>query len=367
VGAARLTPDPDRVRRLRARAQRLDRAADATPHDLARRLAGIPAQHPPAIPLVLRARTRAGTEHDVERATRDRSVIRTWAMRGTLHLLAADDAGWMVGLLGPIAAAADAPRRRRLGLDDDATHRGKTLLAAVLAQRGPSTRVELVEALAARGLAMDPKSQAPIHLIHYAACHGVLCLGPDRDRESTYVRTADWIGEARPVDEERGLAELARRYLGAFGPAGAADLAAWAGIGLMRARRALRLIADELAPAGDGGWLPRGVAADAPPAPTRLRPLFDPYLLGYASRDLVLDPAHGAAVRRGGGFIRPTLLHEGRIVATWRHERRAAEIRVTITPFAPLPEVVWADVEREAADVGRHLGLRGVLTTPAAT
>lgn len=372
MGQAGLIPGDDTVRRLRARAQRLDRgAADATPYGILRHLCGIPAQWMPSTPLVLRARTAGGDGAALDRARRDqRSVVRTWAMRGTLHLLAADDVAWVVGLLGAIADAADRPRRLQLGLDDDASERGAAAVAHILETRGPSTRAEIVDALADRDIVLDPKSQAPPHLLSHAARIGLICFGPDRDDgEPTYVRTEDWIGPQRPADPDRALAELARRYLGAFGPAGIGDLAAWSGAGRQRARRALELIADELTQvraAGADMWMPKSVPTAPDASPTRLLPLFDPYLLGYASRDLVLAREHAKQVQRGGGYIRPTLLWDDRVAATWSQQRRGGRLAVEIEPFAPLPDRAWADVEREVADIGRYLRLEAITNLPPA-
>jgi winged helix DNA-binding protein len=99
----------------------------------------------------------------------------------------------------------------------------------------------------------------------------------------------------RAFEPDRALAELTRRYLGAHGPAGAADLAAWSGIGLRRARRGLELVAGELRAvriAGGPGWMlaaaPQRASRSARPQ-VALLGHFDPYLLGYADRDLVLD------------------------------------------------------------------------------
>src|SRR5260370_41141456 len=100
----------------------------------------------------------------------------------------------------------------------------------ILSNQGPLTRAELVEQLAVRGIRLE--GQAVPHLIFRAALEGIVCLGPDRGAKPTYVLIDDWIDRGRALSLPRvaACAELALRYLAAYGPAGAGGLAAWAGL-----------------------------------------------------------------------------------------------------------------------------------------
>src|SRR6266545_3339474 len=239
----------DQVRLLRLRSQRLTGIRPGDVHEVVRVMGGIQAQDTPASRLAVRPRGDGLDARAVHGAcNRERSLVRTWAMRGTLHMLAAEDVGWLVALLGPVFAAANRRRRLQLGLDDDRCARGLRAIGKVLGAHGPLPRGELVSRLAGGGVALDPRSQAPAHLVAYAAMQGLVCRGPDLDDdEPTYVLLDDWVGDRRPaLDPEAALAELTRRYLGAHGPATPADLAAWAGIAAGRARRGFELVAGEL-------------------------------------------------------------------------------------------------------------------------
>lgn len=279
-----------------------------------------------------------------------RSVVWTWALRGTLHLVAAADVGWMLGLLGPIFAAAGRPRRLALGLDDELCERALEATREILAGEAALTRSELVARLAGRGVAIDADGQAPAHLVGYAALRGVVCrLGPAR--EPRYALLDEWLGAApAAVEPDQALATLARRYLDGHAPAGPEDLAAWSGIGLRRARRAFELIADEPRAAA------RPLRQRSPHAV--LLAHFDPYLLGYASRDLVLDSRFAKRIQAGGGFIQPALLVDGRVAGTWTRRRRGARLDITLEPFAELAQGALEALERDAADVARFLGTR---------
>ena len=236
-----MTGEADRLRLLRMRAQRLLGRRPRDVGAVVRGVGGLQAQDTPASRLAVRVRSAGLDEAAVRRAcNRDRSVVRTWVMRGTLHMVAAEDVGWLVGLLGPRFAAGNRRRRLQLGLDDRLCERALEVLPAVLAG-GPLSRAELVRGLAAKGVRIDPGGQAPAHLVGLAALRGLICRGPDLDGdEASYVLLEDWVG---PAGGRRGvlggddaLAELARRYLGGHGPAAPEDLAAWSGLALGRAR-----------------------------------------------------------------------------------------------------------------------------------
>jgi hypothetical protein len=355
------------VRLLRLRSQRLAGPPAATAHEAVRQVAGLQAQDTRAARLAVRARSAGLTAAAVRRAcNQERSLVRTWLLRGTLHMVAAEDVGWLVGLLGPMVAAGGAGRRRQLGLDEATCERGLEAIHEVLAGAGPLTRAELVRGITAGGVALDPRSQAPAHLVAYAAARGLLCRGPDLDGdEPSYVLLADWVGEGPALEPGAALAELARRYLAGHGPADARDLAAWSGLPLRQARRGLDAIAgelDEVRAGGEPAWVLAGAGAPRAARPrVRLLGHFDAYLLGYRSRELVLAAPFARRIQAGGGMIRPAVLLDGRVVGTWRQRRGRERLEVVVEPFERLERAVLAALEAEAADVGRFLGTGAAL------
>ncbi len=373
-----LTAGQLRARRLRAHLLGGPRAGSVVA--AAGHLGGLQAQAAPPARLAVRARTNGLTAADVDRASGSgREVTRTWAMRGTLHMVATPDVRWMVSLLGPVFAAQGRRRREQLGLDDATCERALTALAAILAGSPPLTRAELVARLAAEGISIDPRTQQPPHLLGYAANRALICRGPDGPGEEPYVLLDEWAPDAPSLGRDESLAELARRYLGGYGPAAAADFAAWSGLPAADARRAWDLIAGALVPvtaAGSGERLAAlaggdGLDARADLAP-RLLGHFDPFLLGYRDRGLVLDSRHAKRIQAGGGFIQPAVIVDGRVAGTWRLARDArpsGTARLTVEPFTTLPEASLAGLAAEAADIGRFLGAGvtfGIGPAPAA-
>jgi hypothetical protein len=177
------------------------------------------------------------------------------------------------------------------------------------------------------------QGQAAIAVVRRAALAGVLCEAGVRGREELYGRL-----DAGPLpDRDAALAELGRRYAAAHAPATAADLAAWSGLPAADVRRAW-------AAASEGGHSGAVAPEVDEPAGVRLLPAFDEWLLGWADRDLVLDPERRPAVLVGG-IIRPVVIVDGRVAGTWRLDRPRRKVEVL--PFAPIP----SGLDEEIADV----------------
>ncbi|GJF27996.1 hypothetical protein KNE206_06960 [Kitasatospora sp. NE20-6] len=327
------------ARRMHAQFGRPDPATA----EVARTSGGVQAQDGPAARLALRARGVADPAGPA-RAAAAGDVVTLALMRGTLHLVPAADARWLLGLFATRNLAAGARRRRELGLTDEVCARALDLLPGLLDV--PRSRAALIGLLNARGLGVDPKGQAPAHLIGYASAHGVLCRGADLGaREPGYVPLP--AGGPAPADP---AAELAGRYLAAFGPAGPGDFAAWAGLPVSEARRAVEAAAPEEASPG----LFAAAGSPEPPAggpAVRLLGAYDGYLLGYRSREVMLAEPYARRINAGGGVIRPAVVADGRIVGTWRRE--GAE--PVVEPFGPLPRGVRAALADEVAAVAAYL------------
>ena len=319
-----------------------------------------------AAALGMRARCAGLQVSDVKRALNDeRSIVRTWLMRGTLHVIAAEDLRWLVDLLGPIFVRAGATRHAQLGLDDDLKARGLAAIRRILTDAGPLTRYELVDRLRRLDVVVDAKAQAPIHLIRLAALQGILCLGPDRDDgESTYVLLDSWVRPAPRRSRETALAELARRYFAAYGPASVEDLVAWSGVPLTEARSAVsgaKAGLTEVTIQGRPGFvLKQRLRPEVAPAnaDVRLLPTFDTYLLGYRRRDLAVPLPLQRRLQRGGGWLHPAVVVNGRAVAAWTLRRSGGRGQVVVEASAPIHVAVRAGIEAEVADISRFLNMK---------
>jgi hypothetical protein len=309
--------------------------------------------------LGVRARADGITESDVLAAIADRSVVRTWLMRGTVHLVDADDVRWMTALFGPTLQRRFRKRWTDLGLTADVLRRTARALPAVLSD-GPRSRADIVAELRDRKLVPDsPDPQAvATHILLHATSIGLLCRATDHRRDALFTLLDDWTS-GRP-DGPRGdhaLAEVVRRYFAAFSPATAADFTAWSGL---PAGTAIALMRDELEPvdvAGSPGYRLRGSAPElAPRGSVRLVSGYDNYLVGYRDRGLLIADEHRPAVYVGG-VIKPTVLLDGCVVATWRLARTTRDATVTVTPLREITGRTRNAIAREARDIGKFLGV----------
>ena len=223
-------------------------------------------------------------------------------MRKTVHLIATEDAGWLLPLFSETIVRWSRKRLADFGLDRRRQDRALALVHRAVDEDGPLTRRELGRRLARAGF--ETESQYRVHLWLLATLDGDLCLGPDRGAEACLVRTADWIGEPEPRPREDALAELARRYLRGYAPADERDLARWAGLPLRDARAGFERIAAELRPVGELFALERPPRAARSPV-VRMLGAFDNYNLGYVDRGFAIAPSFEKQVNPGGGMVRP--------------------------------------------------------------
>ncbi|MFJ6199439.1 winged helix DNA-binding domain-containing protein [Micromonospora sp. NPDC092111] len=303
------------------------------------------------------------TEADVRAALERREALRTWPMRGTVHLVPSRDARWMLELTGVRALAGAERRRAVLGLTQAEADRAADVLGAALAGGGRLTRAACLATLASAGV--DTANQRGYHLLWYASQRGVTCVAPHVGTEQTFALLDEWAPDPHRPERDEALGILARRYFRSHGPTTRRDFVGWTGLTAADAERAVAVAvaAGELT-----GVRVDGVAAyldpallDAPRLPVddvHVLPGFDEYLLGFKDRTLMLDPAHLAAVIPGGnGVFQATVVRGGRVVGTWKRRTGRAGVTVTVQPLVPLGVTVRRRVESALAGYARFLGL----------
>jgi Winged helix DNA-binding domain len=333
--------------------------------EVARRIGGLHAQVMSSADLALWTRLRGHRRGDLQRALwEDRTLVKTWLMRGTLHLVPAEDL--------PVYCAALDGRGHYAGAwlryFDVTAHEMERLIDIVGESLDePRTRRELGAAVATRLGARWAKllEGGWGSFLKPAARRGVLCFGPSEGQSVTFVRPDAWLPEWRDVPHEDAQAELLRRFLTAYGPASRDQFTEWAGGGHVRGLRAAwQSIADELAEVEPKRFLlARDVEAferARPSRAVRLLPAFDPFLLPKQTRGfLVRTDEDYNRIYRPQGWITPVVLQGGRAVGLWPWKRSGAKLEMTLEPLGPLTSVA----KREAASLARYLGTELVLTT----
>jgi hypothetical protein len=278
-------------------------------------------------------------------------------MRSTIHLLATEDAGWLLPLFDAGLVADSRRRLGQLGLDARTQDRALDEIQKALEADGYLGRSELVDRLARRGIEIDAARR--VHLFRLATGEGLAILGPDRGAETLLALAREWIGERPPHDRDAAVTELTRRYVRAFGPATEADFAGWSGLPLRDVRAGLGRIGAELREVrvGEGrAWTLRRSVRRPRERIVRLLPAWDNYLMGHRDRDFIAGPARWPTVMPGGGLIRPTIIVDGVAVGTWGVRRKAGTVEVELNPFARLDPETTAAIRAEVQDIKRFEG-----------
>lgn len=298
----------------------------------------------------------------------ERTLVKTWAMRGTLHLLPADELPlWHAGL-GTYRHYLKPAWSRAFGVTPDEL---KTLLDGVSAALDGKalTRQELGDAVATvTGSAKlgDKLRESWGSLLKPAAFRGLLCFGPNEGRNVSFVRPDQWVGEGPQPEADAALDEITRRFFTAHGPATREDYARWWAATPAEAGQRIKRLGDDIVEVdveGDPMWMLAVDAAEAAAATAgrsvRLLPAFDQYVIAATKHARSLMPGDYAdKVYRPQGWLTPVLAVDGRLEGVWRHERKGARLTVEIEPFGKVAAWAKKAAQEEADRLAVFLGGR---------
>jgi len=359
---ARPDPDPRRaVARRRLAAQLLTGVPAASPAEAVRHMLAMQGQDYPGAKLSAGLRSGTG-EAQVEAALDAGEIVRSWPMRGTLHLVAAEDLPWMLELTAERSTASAAQRRAILGITLEEIERAREIAVEALPGRATLTRAALLEAIEAGGVSVA--GQRGYHFLWFLAQTGTLVLGATEGRQQTYARLDAWVPNPRRLERDEALGELALRYFRSHGPAVPDDLTRWSGLTMRDVRRGIAVAGAGLASVDLGGraYLVGAEALDAAAveaedAGVLLLPGFDEYVLGYRDRTAILAPERQEAIVPGNnGMFKATIVVDGEVVGTWGKKAGARGVTIEPAPFEALSGEATAGLAEAAAAYGRFMG-----------
>jgi hypothetical protein len=281
------------------------------------------------------------------------AFLRLHVLRPTWHFVAPERLRALVALSGPRVAASLAGRWRELGLPPDLLERATEVLVSAIPERGPLTRADAAEMLAAAGI--DIEGQRLPHLLMQAELAGVLTSGPMRGKQHTWALVADRTPPpGPPADRAEAVCDLVRTFVRSHAPVTERDLAWWSGLSLSDVRKGLEAGRPELDVLELGGrryWhagLPMQVGAGNGQPAVHLVQSYDEYLVAHTeSRDLA-DPHGFARHMPRGGLLGTSLLVDGVLAGRWRRAISERRVDVVVTPFLTLGGQVRAELELEA-------------------
>ena len=365
-----------------ARHHLLERASKKALLSVVRDMGGAQAQLLSAAQISLWSRVQGLRIADVEETIRERTLVKASCMRRTLFLVPSEHLATFVR-----GTAGRAEKEIRWARGKGVPNRviDAAIEAALGALDEPLTRPEIAERVSRalgvrmqsfegggwgnrRKLAAVPVGELNypvVELLHLAAARGVICYGPRRGNEPTFVRADAWIPKWQDVPREQAEEMLLHMYLRAFGPATASDFSLWSGISLTEARTIWAREQSNLASVNVQGWAAAILREDLDQLTqteferplVRLLPYFDVYLLAHREREHLAAMEHRPKIYRPQGWITPVVLVDGRAVAVWEHAREGNRLRVKVTKFGSLSRRITAGLRAEARDLGRFLGL----------
>lgn len=301
-----------------------------------RRLGAVQAQDLVASKWVVGARVPGAVEADVDAAIASREIVRSWPLRGTLHLVPAAALRPILAITGSRELARAAKRHRDLEIDDEVHRQARAIAEAELSGGRSLSRDELFSEWQRAGIATA--AQRGYHLIWRLALEAVLCAGPVEGRGQRFVLCDEWIPAATsdPARPET-LAALLTAYLDGHGPATVRDFAWWSGLTLGDARTAHAAAGGAVVAFDDERLVIAGSDFTTPGRPDRLAlAAFDEYFLGYADRSAVCDPRFAQRVVPGSnGVFQPILVANGRVEGVWKAKQARGAASIALDPFEP--------------------------------
>jgi hypothetical protein len=309
-------------------------------------------------------RLPGATEPAIEQALAEKTIVRTWPMRGTIHFVAPADARWMLELLTPRVVQGAKSRLAQLGLDEAIIAASAKVLAKALQGGRQLTRSALYEHLEQANIAT--KDSRGLHILGRLAHDRLLCFGARAGKQPTFALLDEWVPQAKSLPRDEALARLAQRYFTSHGPATLQDFVWWAGLNLTEARAGIQAVGSELGRETIGGqeYYYAQEQPAAPPATSEafLLPPFDEYLVAYRDRSASLDAEHQPRVVPGGnGIFNPIVVTDGRVTGLWKRAFKKDTVIMTFSPFTSWSDAQTRAIAAAAERYGQFVGKTAII------
>lgn len=372
-----LVLDPARVHAWRIERQLLGRSRAGSPVEVARTLVGVQAQvtSSAALAIALRskqARGKAPATEATTKALKNHRLVRSWAMRGTLHLFAAEDVPTIAAALG----GKDNWRRpawlRWFGVSEPEMDALIDAIGDVLDDGRPRTRAELAHEIGTRLGAKQGKLLLGSwgSALKVASDRHYLVQSAEDEAGTRFVRASRWIDGWRDEDETEALAKLVTRYLAAYGPATLREVLRWWGVSVVAVMKPIIAALGDALTEVEVDGVRAYVRTEDLDAIAATRPTtrsvqlvggFDPFIVGAGLREQLLPPAHLKRVSRTAGWISPVVLVDGRAAGVWDSRRSGSRLTITVDMFERPGAALRSRLARAAEPVAQAMGATPVL------
>jgi len=302
------------------------------------------------------------TDVEIEQAIADKKIVRTWALRGTLHFVNGADLRWLLALIAPRIIAHNASMYRKLELDERTLARSNAALARALRGGKQLNRTQLLASLEKSGI--STKGLRAVHMLQRASLDALICQTVTVRGNPTYIALDQLKTRERKMDRSQALADLATRYFASRSPATLQDFVWWSGLSPADARVGLESIQSHLIQKSLGGqthWLSHTVRTRSTRSPTAyFLPAYDEYLFSYKDRSDSIEARHVRKMTAGNGFL-STVMVDGKVVGTWKRTFQKGAAIIETNLFDPPTPATHRVLTVAAERYGQFLGMPVVL------
>ncbi len=281
-------------------------------------------------------RLPSATAKEIEDAFSDKKIVRTWALRGTLHIISSSDVWWLLELLGPVVIGRNAALFRKQELDDSTFKKINAVIKKIMSGGNQFTRKELFAKLEEHKISTAGLRGS--HILYKAALEKIICLGTLSGKQETYTLLEEWLPKPASISRDEALRELARRYFQSHGPATLQDFGWWSGLSAADSKIGFDLIKkalDHTIVEDKSYWFFQSEITTKKQTQAILLQGYDEYFVGYKDRSIVLDQKHKKSVEPGNGFS-PVVIVDGQIKGTWRRTIKKDNVSIETNFFSPL-------------------------------
>lgn len=330
-----------------------------TPGEVVKWLGAVQAQDYLAALYAVGLRLNKTNQTAVEKAIADKTIVRTWPMRGTLHFVPAEDAKWMLALLTPGIIARTAGIYRQAGLDKNVFEKSRKLITKTL-QGGKQLERKEIYAILEKGKISTSDSRG-LHILGFLAQEGLICFGPRIGKQQSFVLLDEWVPVSKDLNGDEALAELTKRYFTSHGPASLQDFVWWSGITVSAAKKVIDFVKSSFVEEkfnGQSFWMGNQTNFNKKNLSTYLLPAYDEYLVAYRDRSAALDTRHTKSVLTTNGIFNPSLIINGKVAGTWKRTINKNEVVLQILPFRPLSQINKRAITHAAKQYSEFLEAR---------
>jgi len=330
------------------------------PDDMVRWMGAVQAQNFLGSLWAIGIRVKNAQEPDIEHAIADKTLVRTWLLRGTLHFVAVEDIKWILDLVAPRIIASNANLlKTNFKLDNNEFKRIKKVIVSTLEGGQSLTGDKIYSEL--EKASISTSSLRGLHILHCLALEGLICFGAREGKQQTFLLLDEWLPNTKSMGHDKALGELARRYFTSHGPATIQDFRWWSGLRDADARTALDTIKSQLLSEDIDNqtyWFQSFKETEDNKYPvSQLLPNFDEYFIGYKDRNNLVNGIYTKEFNINDFIFNSNIILNGEIVGAWKRIFKEGKVIITLNYYKSLNKEENRAVKKAAKDYGKFLDM----------